>query len=69
MEYGWKCFFEQRFIMKSRMCRITVIVSYFILFTILTLSVAVYSYAAENLSLKQAVGARPTIRSWCSKQS
>ena len=48
MEYGWKCFLEQRFITKSRICRVTVIVSFIVLFSILTLSVAVYSYAGKS---------------------
>ena len=48
MEYGWKCFAEQRFIIKSRHCKVTLIVSYIVLMTVLTLSVAVYSYAGEQ---------------------
>jgi len=64
MEYGWKCFLEQRFMTKSRTCRITIIITYIILFTILTLSVAVYSYAKENFfrswsSASQMDAARP----------
>ena len=57
MEYGWKCFTEQRFTMKSGKCKIRIVAVYILLITILTFSVAVYSYAGENLTLEQAVEA------------
>ena len=55
MEYGWKCFTEQRFTLKSGKCKIRIVAVYLLLITILTFSVAVYSYAGDNLTLEQAV--------------
>ncbi|HEX9021223.1 MAG TPA: TolC family protein [Nitrospirota bacterium] len=55
MEHGWKCFNEQNFITKSRRCKITIVSVYSVLVALLLLSVAVYSYAAESLTLEQAV--------------
>lgn len=55
MEHGWKCFDEQNFITKSRRCKITIISVFLVLITLLLMSVAVYSYAGENLTLEQAV--------------
>jgi outer membrane protein TolC len=55
MEYGWKCFGDESFFIKSRKCKITMIVVYLVLSFLLMLSVAVYSYAGESLTLEQAV--------------
>jgi outer membrane protein TolC len=57
MEYGWKCFFgeslEQR--NKSWKCKITFYAFALVLALLLTLTVAEYSYAAEPLTIEQAV--------------
>jgi len=55
MEYDRKCFDEQGVIMKSSKCRITLFATYLILTTLLTLIAAAYSYAAETLTLDQAI--------------
>ncbi len=55
MEYDRTCFDDQGVIMKSSMCRITLFATYLILTTLLTLIVAAYSYAAETLTLDQAI--------------
>ncbi len=55
MEYGRKCFDEQGFLMKKRSCMITLAAVYAVLITVLTLAVAAYSYAAEAMTLEQAI--------------
>lgn len=55
MEYGWKCFRDESFKMKSLRCKITIAGVYLALSFLLTLAVAFYSYAAESLTLEQAV--------------
>ena len=55
MEYDRTCFDDQGVIMKSSVCRITLFATYLILTTLLTLVVAAYSYAAETLTLDQAI--------------
>ena len=55
MEYDRTCFDDQGVIMKSSVCRITIFATYLILTTLLTLVVAAYSYAAETLTLDQAI--------------
>ena len=55
MEYDRTCFDDQGVIMKSSVCRITIFATYLVLTTLLTLVVAAYSYAAETLTLDQAI--------------
>jgi len=55
MEYDRTCFDDQGVIMKSSVCRITLFATYLILTTLLTFIVAAYSYAAETLTLDQAI--------------
>lgn len=55
MESVWKCFNEQSVTLKTGNCRLTVIAVYLALVILLTMVVASYSYAAENLTLEQAV--------------
>ncbi len=55
MEYGWKCFRDESFKMKSLRCKMTVIGVYLALSFLLTLAVTFYSYAAESLTLELAV--------------
>ena len=55
MEYAKNCFSDENFILKSRKCKIVVIGLYLALSLLLTFVVAAYSYAAEILSLEQAV--------------
>lgn len=55
MEYGWKCFNDESVTLKTEHCKFTVISVYLVLVILLTLVVASYSYAAENLTLEQAV--------------
>ncbi len=55
MEYGWKCFNDESVTMKTEHCKLTVIAVTIVLVILLTLVVAAYSYAAENLTLEQAV--------------
>ena len=55
MGYVRKCFDDQGVIRKSRKCKITLIATYLILTTLLTFIVAAYSYAAETLTLDQAI--------------
>jgi outer membrane protein TolC len=60
MEYVWKCFdgagLEDRR-RTSLKCRITIAGLFLILITLLVVAVAGYSYAAESLSIEQAVSA------------
>ena len=55
MEYGWKCCSDESVVTKRLRCRITVIGVCLALFVLLILTVAVSSYAAETLTLEQAV--------------
>ncbi len=55
MEYVRKCFDDQGVIMQSRKCKIALMATYLILTTLLTLLAAAYSYAAEMLTLDQAI--------------
>jgi outer membrane protein len=55
MEHGWKCFNDQGLFMKRRKRRMTVIVVCLALFFLLMLAVTVTSYAADSLTLEQAV--------------
>lgn len=56
MEYGWKCFNDENVTtMKTGNCKLTVITVTIVLVILLTLVVAAYSYAAESLTLTQAV--------------
>ncbi len=55
MEHGSKCFGDNGFLTKSLKCKITVAGVYLALFLLLTLAVTAYSYAAESLTLQQAV--------------
>jgi outer membrane protein len=55
MEYDRTCFDDQGVIMKRSTCRITIFATYLILTTLLTFIVAAYSYAAETLTLDQAI--------------
>ena len=55
MEYNRKCFDEQGFLMEKRSCMITLIAAYAVLITVLTLAVAAYSYAADAITLEQAI--------------
>jgi hypothetical protein len=55
MESDRTCFDDQGVIMKSSVCRITLFATYLILTTLLTFIVAAYSYAAETLTLDQAI--------------
>ena len=57
MEHGGKYFSGQRFVMKNKTRKIRIAAAYVSLITILTLLVAAYSYAAERLTLEQAVDA------------
>ncbi len=58
MEYGWKCLNSEsleEMKKKSLGCKITVLGLYLVLTLILTVVAAAFSYAAENLTLEQAV--------------
>jgi outer membrane protein len=55
MEYVDKCFADQRVLMKSTTCKYILFATYLILATLLTVIVAAYSYAAETLTLDQAI--------------
>ena len=55
MEYVWKCFDGQGVTKKAGNCKITIFIIYLALFLLLTLAVAVYSYAAESLTLEEAI--------------
>ncbi len=55
MECDRKCFGDESFLTKSLKCKVTVTGFYLVLFILLTLAVAVYSYAAQSLTLEQAV--------------
>jgi len=55
MEYGWKCFDDERFIMKNARCRTTIVVTYLLLALLLSLMVADLSYAGPVLTLEQAI--------------
>jgi outer membrane protein len=55
MEYGRKCFTDESLMKKTVGCRITVIGAYLALLLLLTLAAAAFSYAAEPLTLEQAV--------------
>ncbi len=55
MEYGWKCFNDESVTLETGNCKLTVIAVTIILVILLTLVVAEYSYAAESLTLEQAV--------------
>ena len=55
MEYVRKCFDDQGVIMQSRKCKIALMATYLILTTLLTLLAAAYSYAADMLTLDQAI--------------
>ena len=52
MEYNWTWIKSRNFSIKSRACNLLAIV---LLFLLLTFAVAVYSYAAEGLTLDQAI--------------
>ena len=56
MEHVRKCLRGASVTMKEQHCKVTVIAVYFVLSLLLTLAVALYSYAAEGLILGQAVG-------------
>jgi outer membrane protein len=55
MELFRKCFDDQGIIVKSRKCTFALIAAYLILSTLLTFMAAAYSYAAETLTLDQAI--------------
>jgi outer membrane protein len=55
MEYGWKCCNDESVVTKRLQCKIRVIGVCLALFVLLMLAVAVSSYAAEALTLEQAV--------------
>jgi outer membrane protein len=55
MEYVDQCFADQRVLMKSTTCKYILFATYLILATLLTVIVAAYSYAAETLTLDQAI--------------
>jgi outer membrane protein TolC len=55
MEYVRQCFDDEGVTIRARRCKIAIIAVYLTLFIVLTLAVAAYSYAAENLTLEQAV--------------
>jgi outer membrane protein len=55
MEYVDQCFADRRVLMKSRTCKFILFATYLILVTLLTVIVAAYSYAAETLTLDQAI--------------
>jgi len=57
MEYVWKCFDDEGVTRKARNRKITTFIIYFALIILLTLVVAVYSYAAKSLTLEEAVDA------------
>jgi hypothetical protein len=54
MEYVWKCFDDEGVRKKAGNRKMTIFIIYLALFLILTIAVAVYSYAAESLTLKKA---------------
>ena len=54
MEYVRKCFDDQG-VMQSRKCKIALMATYLVLTALLTLLAAAYSYAAETLTLDQAI--------------
>jgi len=55
MEYVWECFDTEGVMKKAGNRKITILVIYLALFLLLTLAVAAYSYAAESLTLEEAV--------------
>lgn len=55
MEYGWKCFNDEGVRLKTGKCELVVIALIISLFILLMLLVASYSYAAESITLEQAV--------------
>lgn len=55
MEYGWKCFNDESVALKTVSCKLAIIAIITVLVILLTLAVASYSYAAESLTLEQAV--------------
>ncbi len=55
MEYVWKCFDGEGVMKKAGNCKITTFIIYLALFLLLTLAAVVYSYAAESLTLEDAV--------------
>jgi outer membrane protein len=55
MEYVRTCFDDQGVIVKSRTCKFALVATYVVLTALLTLLVASYSYAAEVLTLDQAI--------------
>jgi outer membrane protein len=55
MEYVRTCFDDQGVIVKSRTCKFALVAIYVVLTALLTLLVASYSYAAEVLTLDQAI--------------
>ncbi len=55
MEHVRKCINEQSVTVGTRDCRATIFLALLVLLVALTLSVAVYSYAAEPLTLEQAI--------------
>jgi outer membrane protein len=58
MEYGWQCFNGESLKEKKRervKCRITIVGLFLVLVILLTLVAAEYSYAAETLTIGQAV--------------
>jgi outer membrane protein len=57
MEYGWKCFNDEGVRLKTGNCELAVIALIIALLILLMLLVASYSYAAESLTLEQAVDA------------
>jgi len=57
MEYVWNCFDDEGVTRKARNRKITTFIIYFALIILLTLVVAVYSYAAKSLTLEEAVNA------------
>ena len=55
MGYGWKCCNDESVVTKRLQCKIRVIGACLVLLVLLMLAVAVSSYAAEALTLEQAV--------------
>lgn len=55
MESVRKCFDDQGVIMTSRKCKFALFATYLLLITLLTFIAASYSYAAETLTLDQAI--------------
>ena len=55
MEHGWKCCGDEGVVTKRLRCKITVIGICLVLFALLMLTIAVSSYAADTLTLEQAI--------------